>query len=69
MTNSTISTLGQSNQDEIWASLRSAIAQSSGFKRWQQEQGTREESDLDLLVRRYLKETLETLAYLQSDNK
>ncbi len=64
MTNPTISTLGQSNQDlEIWASLRSAIAQSSGFKRWQQEQAISEQSDLDLVVRRYLKETLETLAY------
>ncbi len=48
---------------EIWASLRSAIAESSGFKRWQQEQAIGEESDLDLVVRRYLKETLETLAY------
>lgn len=64
MANSTISTLGQSNQDsEIWASLRFAIAESSGFKRWQQEQEISEESDLDLVVRRYLKETLETLAY------
>ena len=64
MANPTISTLGQSNQDlEIWASLRSAIAESSGFKRWQQEQEISEESDLDLVVRRYLKETLETLAY------
>ena len=64
MTNSTISTLGQSNQDlEIWASLRSAIAESSGFKRWQQEQDITEQTDLDLVVRNYLKETLETLAY------
>ncbi|MGK7893822.1 MAG: hypothetical protein AB4372_09400 [Xenococcus sp. (in: cyanobacteria)] len=64
MANSTISTLGQSNQDsEIWASLRSAISESSGFQRWQQEQEISEESDLDLVVRRYLKETLETLAY------
>ena len=64
MTNPTLSTLEQSQQDsEIWASLRSAIAESSGFKRWQQEQDITEQTDLDLVVRNYLKETLETLAY------
>ena len=64
MTKPTISTIKQANQDlEIWSNLRSAIAKSSGFKRWQQEQGINEQSELDLLVRRYLKETLETLAY------
>ena len=64
MTNQTISTAGQANQDlEIWSNLRSAIAKSSGFQRWQQEQVITEQSDLDLMVRRYLKETLETLAY------
>ncbi len=64
MTNPTIFTLEQGNQDlQIWSNLRSAIAKSSGFKRWQQEQGISEQSDLDLMVRRYLKQTLETLAY------
>ena len=64
MTNQTISTAGQANQDlAIWSNLRSAIAKSSGFKRWQQEQGITKQNDLDLMVRRYLKETLETLAY------
>ena len=64
MTNPTVFTAKQANPDlEIWSNLRSAIAKSSGFKRWQQEEGISEESDLDLIVRRYLKETLETLAY------
>lgn len=64
MTNSTTFTVEQENQDlEIWSNLRSAIAKSSGFKRWQKEQGISEQSELDLVVRRYLKETLETLAY------
>ena len=64
MTNPTIFTAKQANPDlEIWSNLRSAIAKSSGFKRWQQEEGISEQSDLDLIVRRYLKETLETLAY------
>ncbi|MEM9272965.1 MAG: hypothetical protein AAGA80_08390 [Cyanobacteria bacterium P01_F01_bin.143] len=64
MANSTIFTTEPENQDlEIWSNLRSAIAKSSGFKRWQQEQGISTQGDLDLIVRRYLKETLETLAY------
>ncbi len=64
MTNPDIFTVGKANQElEIWSNLRSAIAKSSGFKRWQQEQGISDQSDLDLMVRRYLKKTLETLAY------
>ncbi len=64
MTNPDIFTVGKANQElEVWSNLRSAIAKSSGFKRWQQEQGISDQSDLDLMVRRYLKKTLETLAY------
>lgn len=64
MTNPDIFTVGKANQElEVWSNLRSAIAKSSGFKRWQQEQGISDQSDLDLMVRRYLKQTLETLAY------
>jgi hypothetical protein len=49
---------------EIWQSLRNAIASSSGFQRWLSEstaqiQGFR----LDEQVQRYLRETLENLAY------
>lgn len=51
---------------EIWESLKQAISVSSGFKRWQLEQKDATpstEPTLDVLVRRYLRETLETLAY------
>lgn len=48
---------------EIWLSLQKAIAKSSGFQRWQQEQNLSATPDLDIQVRRYLEETLETLAY------
>lgn len=52
------------NQDrEIWNSLCKAIANSSGFKRWQKEQGVVLTGNLDSDVRLYLEETLETLAY------
>jgi hypothetical protein len=49
---------------EIWHNLKSAIASSSGFQRWLSEstaqiQGFR----LDEQVQRYLRETLENLAY------
>ena len=64
MTNSTITSQAGREQDrEIWYSLRKAIAKSSGFQSWQQEREVNLESDLDIQVRRYLEETLETLAY------
>lgn len=64
MTNSTITTSKDESQDRaIWDNLRDAIATSSGFQRWQQERDLDSVNDLDLTVRRYLKETLETLAY------
>jgi len=49
---------------EIWHNLKYAISLSSGFQRWQLEcnsqlQGLR----LEQQVQRYLRETLETLAY------
>ncbi|MBV9387308.1 MAG: hypothetical protein JOZ78_12865 [Chroococcidiopsidaceae cyanobacterium CP_BM_ER_R8_30] len=51
----------------IWDSLKCAITASSGFQRWQLEnlsQDTQtQEFSLDHQVRRYLRETLETLAY------
>ncbi|OUL17542.1 hypothetical protein [Nostoc sp. 106C] len=52
------------HDSEIWHSLKYAIAASSGFQRWQlerdiQSQGIR----LEQQVQRYLRETLETLAY------
>ncbi len=64
MSNLTIASQSESNQDHaIWLNLQKAISQSSGFKRWQQEQTGVKQQSLDILVRRYLKETLETLAY------
>jgi hypothetical protein len=52
-------------ETQVWMSLRQAIAESSGFQRWQLEQDQQDvqDQDLDELVRRYLRETLETLAY------
>lgn len=64
MKNFAIPASNQPQQDqEIWFSLRKAIAKSSGFQRWQQEQNLNNNQDLELQVRRYLEETLETLAY------
>jgi hypothetical protein len=54
------------DDQEIWDSLKCAIASSSGFQGWQREHQTQlQVSDvpLDHQVRRYLRETLETLAY------
>jgi len=51
---------------EIWTNLKQAIAGSSGFQRWQLEGQTDENLatlSLDHRVQRYLRETLETLAY------
>lgn len=54
-----------SDHAQIWGSLRSAIASSSGFRNWKGElsDGETDNVSLDYLVRRYLRETLETLAY------
>lgn len=51
-----------SSEAAVWDSLKRAIAQSSGFQRWQAERDALPPS-LDLQVQRYLRETLETLAY------
>ncbi len=64
MANSIIAPQNQKEQEqEIWISLRKAIAKSSGFQSWQRERNIKVDSDLDTQVRRYLEETLETLAY------
>ncbi|MEO0455657.1 MAG: hypothetical protein AAF152_03625 [Cyanobacteria bacterium P01_A01_bin.114] len=49
----------------VWASLKLAISNSSGFNRWKSELAldVLDKTPLDQLVRRYLRETLETLAY------
>lgn len=50
------------SDSQMWDSLKLAIAESSGFQRWQIDR-TFQETDLDALVHQYLRETLETLAY------
>jgi hypothetical protein len=53
------------DNDTLWDSLKQAIASSSGFRGWQSQLSGAEQDNtpLDQLVRRYLRETLETLAY------
>jgi hypothetical protein len=66
MASSTIVPNRQFERDsEIWESLKQAIAVSSGFECWQEEQMTKSLSkvSLDEKVRCYLRETLATLAY------
>jgi hypothetical protein len=69
-----ISEFGQASKEllhlpadtEIWSHLKQAIAASSGFQRWQLENSVDQRFgglSLDSLVRRYLRDTLETLAY------
>ncbi len=62
----------ESNDDlkgdtDLWKHLKQAIAISSGFQRWQLERVQSgleiEQMSLDEQVQRYLRETLETLAY------
>ncbi|MGB3138938.1 MAG: hypothetical protein WBG38_04180 [Nodosilinea sp.] len=54
-----------SDHAQTWYGLKRAIASSSGFKSWKGELPLTEAegASLDQLVRRYLRETLETLAY------
>lgn len=67
MASSATSESSQFSQDsQTWNSLKQAIAASSGFQRWQMEHPVGdqlEDYSLDRRVRRYLRETLETLAY------
>ena len=73
MTIATLSSPTYSASDSsIWDSLKLAIADSSGFKCWQDDHGdiplpASEDQIvpqlLDVQVRRYLRQTLETLAY------
>jgi hypothetical protein len=55
------------SEDVTWDSLKKAIAASSGFKRWHLEQAATHPQlqglSQEQLVSRYLRETLETLAY------
>ncbi|MEL6231586.1 MAG: hypothetical protein AAFR24_16895 [Cyanobacteria bacterium J06627_3] len=59
------STLSSSENANVWLSLQRAICSSAGFQRWKSElpSDTLDKTPLEQLVRRYLRETLETLAY------
>ena len=64
MANSIIASQNRREQDQkIWFSLRQAIAKSSGFQSWQKERDITYSVDLETQAKRYLEETLETLAY------
>ena len=53
-----------SGDAEIWNNLKYAIAASSGFQRWLLERDPQfQPLELEQQVQRYLRETLETLAY------
>ncbi|BAB75533.1 hypothetical protein ACN23B_19250 [Anabaena sp. FACHB-709] len=53
-----------SRDPDIWSNLQYAIATTSGFQRWQLESNIQlKELRLEQQVQRYLRETLETLAY------
>jgi hypothetical protein len=53
-----------SSGSEIWKNLKCAIATSSGFQRWLLERDAQfQKLRLEEQVQRYLRETLETLAY------
>ena len=60
-----ISAPTSTNGTSVWASLKQAISASSGFQHWASQLSTLEQSNLNLdaRVQRYLRETLETLAY------
>jgi hypothetical protein len=66
MSSSTIPSAAWASDQDVWPSLKQAIANSSGFHRWQSLKPANETStsdNLDDQVRRYLRETLATLAY------
>jgi hypothetical protein len=60
-----ISSPAPTNDTSIWTSLKQAISASSGFQHWASQLSTPEQAalNLDARVQRYLRETLETLAY------
>ena len=59
------STLFSSENTNVWLSLQRAICNSAGFQRWKSELPSHilDKTPLEQLVRCYLRETLETLAY------
>jgi hypothetical protein len=60
-----ISSPTPTNDTSVWNSLKQAISASSGFQHWALQLSTFDQKNLslDARVQRYLRETLETLAY------
>jgi hypothetical protein len=60
-----ISSPASTSDSSVWASLKQAIAASPGFQHWATQLSSLEQANLSLddRVQRYLRETLETLAY------
>jgi hypothetical protein len=60
-----ISSSAPISNTSIWAGLKQAISASSGFQHWALQLSEIEQADLNLdaRIQRYLRETLETLAY------
>lgn len=65
MANSSTASAHAANDAELWQSLKSAIAASSGFQSWCSEQpvSVTKDASVEQMIRLYLRETLETLAY------
>lgn len=64
MTHSSTDAADATRDAVLWDSLKKAIANSSGFQSWRSEQSlTTANYSVEQLVRLYLRETLETLAY------
>ena len=61
MISPTFSTNVSNGDQEIWQSLQDAISKSSGFQNWQKENQLN--MSLEEQVKKYLRSTLETLAY------
>ena len=60
-----ISSPAPATDTSVWTSLKQAISASSGFQHGASQRSPPEHADLNLdeRVQRYLRETLETLAY------
>ncbi|PZO20690.1 MAG: hypothetical protein DCF25_06205 [Leptolyngbya foveolarum] len=64
MAHSSTDSVSAAHDADLWNSLKRAIANSSGFQSWRSEQSfIPEDKSVEQLVRLYLRETLETLAY------
>ncbi|NJL97365.1 MAG: hypothetical protein HC818_08035 [Synechococcaceae cyanobacterium RM1_1_27] len=64
MTSPVTSPASTHSETAVWESLRQAIVESSGFKRWLNGRSCpTSPTELDHVVHQYLEQTLSTLAY------